>query len=379
MTREAIRRPEEGLGHGAARLPYSSIEDVAAEEMRNGRRRSLRPAVVTALRRAVLLAAALLIIVFLVLPRLSGASKNLDLLSRVHPGWLLVGVGLEGASLLSYALLSRTLLPKDGPGLFRVFRITMATMAIGHVAPGGLVTGPGLGFQLLTAERVAAGDAAFALAGQAIGSAVVLNAMLWVALLISLPLAGYHPVYLTVAALGIAALAATAALVYTFSRGEQRAIRIVRAFGRRIPRVGADRLEEVVRRIADSLAHLGRHRELLRRGTLWAALNWLLDAASLWAFLAAFGALVEPVELFVAYGVAMVLAVIPLVPAGLGIVEATSISLLASFGVPVGAATFGVLSWRLVSFWLPIPLGALAYGSLRLPRRSRAAAGDPHR
>jgi hypothetical protein len=31
-------------------------------------------------------------------------------------------------------------------------------------------------------------------------------------------------------------------------------------------------------------------------------------------------------------------------------------------------ATLGVLGWRLVNFWLPIPVGAIAYVSLKVPR-----------
>jgi len=31
-------------------------------------------------------------------------------------------------------------------------------------------------------------------------------------------------------------------------------------------------------------------------------------------------------------------------------------------------ATLGVLGWRLVNFWLPIPAGAAAYVSLKVPR-----------
>jgi hypothetical protein len=30
-------------------------------------------------------------------------------------------------------------------------------------------------------------------------------------------------------------------------------------------------------------------------------------------------------------------------------------------------ATLGVLGWRLVNFWLPIPVGAIAYVSLKVP------------
>ena len=194
--------------------------------------------------------------------------------------------------------------------------------------------------------------------------------MLWASLLISIPLAGLHPIYVTIALASVLAMLGASALVYTFTRGEERAVRIVRAVGRRIPRVGQDRLERLVRQIGDSVVHLGRDPTLLKRGVLWAGLNWLLDAASLWSFVAAFGHLVNPVELFVAYGVANVLAVFPVVPGGLGVIEASAVTLLVSFGTAGDVATLAVLGWRLVNFWLPIPVGAPAYISLRVPRGS---------
>jgi len=100
----------------------------------------------------------------------------------------------------------------------------------------------------------------------------------------------------------------------------------------------------------------------------WATLNWLLDAASLWCFVAAFGRFVNPVELFAAYGIANVAGALPLTPAGLGVVDPLAPLLLVSFGVTRSVATLGVLGWRLVNFWLPIPAGAIAYVSLKLPR-----------
>jgi outer membrane usher protein FimD/PapC len=50
------------------------------------------------------------------------------------------------------------------------------------------------------------------------------------------------------------------------------------------------------------------------------------------------------------------------------VVEFISISTLTGFGVAGGAATAGVICWRLVNFWLPIPFGGIAYLSLRLGR-----------
>ena len=146
--------------------------------------------------------------------------------------------------------------------------------------------------------------------------------------------------------------------------------RVVRAVGRRVPRVGADRLERLVRQVGDSAMHLVQDRELLKRAVLWAGLNWLLDAASLWSFVTAFGHFVDPIELFAAYGIANVLGAIPITPGGLGVIEASAATLLVSFGLTRSVATLAVLGWRLVNFWLPIPIGAGAYISLRVPRGS---------
>jgi hypothetical protein len=84
---------------------------------------------------------------------------------------------------------------------------------------------------------------------------------------------------------------------------------------------------------------------------------------------------VSPIDLLVAYGLANILAVIPITPGGLGVVEFISISTLTGFGVAGGAATAGVLCWRLVNFWLPIPFGGIAYLSLRLGRSPAEVSG----
>ena len=305
-------------------------------------------------------------------PTLSDAGKALGLLGRIEPGWLVVAVALQAASLLCYSLLTRTLVIGSRPGVPTFTRITLATSALSHVIPAGAAGGTGLGYQLLTANGVAGPDAGFALAGGSIGSAVVLNLMLFVALVVAIPLAGVHPLFVLVLLVGLLALLGAFALVYLFTRGEESAVRVVRRVGRRIPRVGADRFEEVVRQVGDSVTRLIADRRLRRRALTWAALNWLLDAASLWTVIAAFGHYLEPAELFTAYGIAYVLAVIPITPAGLGVVEVTATALLVSFGLPRSVAALGVLGWRLVNFWLPIPLGGLAYLSLTLPRRQLA-------
>lgn len=316
-----------------------------------------------------------LIIEYLVIPELVGASKDVYLLSRLNVGWMIAGLVLEVVSLFCYALLTRALLPPRGrPGISRLFRIDLAAAAVAHVIPAGTIGSAGVGYQLFTSEGLQGTDVGVMMATKGMGSTVVLNVLLWLALVISIPLSGFRPIYVTVAIVGAVLLAAMAALIVGLTRGGRRAARIVQAIGNKIPGVGGERLEKIVLQADESLRRLVSDRRVLIGSLTWAALNWLLDAASLWCFVAAFGRFVNPVGLFAAYGIANVLGAIPISPAGLGVIDSVAPVLLVSFGLTRSVATLGVLSWRLVNFWLPIPTGAAAYVSLKVPRGSGVRA-----
>ena len=327
------------------------------------------------LRRLAILLVLALIVEYLVIPELVGASKDLYLLGRLNVWWMIAGLILEGLSLFCYALLNRVLLPPEGrPSLSRLFRIDLSAAAVAHVIPAGTVGSAGIGYQLFTAEGVDGTDVGVMMATKGMGSTVVLNVLLWIALVISIPLSGFRPVYATVAIVGAVVLAILGALIFGVTRGEKRAARILYAIGQRIPGVGGEKLEQIALHAASSIRDLGTNREVLISSVTWASLNWLLDAASLWCFIAAFGGHANPVGLFAAYGVANVIGAIPITPGGLGIIDTITPVLLVGFGLTRSVATLGVLAWRLVNFWLPIPTGALAYVSLKVPRGSGVGA-----
>jgi hypothetical protein len=135
-------------------------------------------------------------------------------------------------------------------------------------------------------------------------------------------------------------------------------------------------------KVAGRITLLITNRRTLWWAFTWATLNWLLDATCLWVFLWSFGSVVSPIDLLVAYGLANVLAAIPITPAGLGVVETVLITSLVGFGVPHSQAILAVLAYRLVNFWLPIPLGGAFYASLQWrrpgePRPAKGIAPDP--
>jgi uncharacterized protein (TIRG00374 family) len=318
-------------------------------------------------RRGVLVLVLLLVVEYLVVPELVGASKDLYLLGRVNAAWLVAGLVLEGVSLFCYALLTRVLLPPGRkPRLSRLFRIDLSAAAVAHVIPAGTLGTAALGYRLFTAEGISGNDAAVMMAAKGLGSTVILNVLLWLSLVISIPLAGFRPIYGTVAIAGTLVLLGAAALVLGVTRGTGLATRVLRAAGDKIPGLSGERIERAIRDASGTFSMLARDKRVLTWSLTWASLNWLLDAASLWCFVAAFGRLVNPVELFAAYGIANVAGVLPVTPGGLGVVDSVAPLLLVGFGVTRGVATLGVISWRLVNFWLPIPAGAVAYVSLRV-------------
>lgn len=357
--------------------PPDQTEDNAPDHSRRGgltgRVARLLPRPVRHIGRLLILA---LIIEYLVVPQLAGPRKVAHLLTQVNPLLLLAGLALEIGAWLSYAELTRTVLPKTSElDLFTLARIQMTTLSVSHCAPGGTAAGAALGYRLMTQAGVKGGDVGFALATQGIGSAIVLNLMLWLALIVSFPVWGFSPVYLAAAIVGLLLLGAASGLLVFFTRGGDRAGSALEHAASHLPFVDGKALRRSFDEVARRLENLAGNRRLLIRAIAWASANWLLDAGSLAVFVGAFGKWVNPDGILVAYGLANVLAVIPITPGGLGVVEATLTSLLVGFDTPRGVATLGVIVYRLVNFWLPIPLGGVAYLSLQVDRGSSDGRG----
>ncbi|HLN16724.1 MAG TPA: YbhN family protein [Acidimicrobiales bacterium] len=313
---------------------------------------------------------------YILLPEIARARKSVHLLGQVNVYGLVFAVLLEIGALVAYAELTHTVLSPGAPGRGRLFRINMSSLAVSHVLPGGTAAGTALSYRLFGEAGVPSSVSAFGLAIQGAGSALVLNALFWVALLVSIPMYGYNQRYGIAAVAGFLLIAAFTGVVLILTKGKQSAADRVHRIAGHLPFVNADRVAGLVASVGDRLDLVRSDHGLLRRGLVWAAANWCLDAASLWVFLLAFGHLVSPVDLLVAYGLANILAFIPVTPSGLGVVEGVLIATLVGFHVPRDTAVLGVLTWRLVNFWLPIPVGGAAYLSLRISERRLRELGE---
>jgi uncharacterized protein (TIRG00374 family) len=226
---------------------------------------------------------------------------------------------------------------------------------------------------MLTNEGVPGGDAAFTKFAQGLASALTLYALLLTALVSGGVLSGFGRWNLP-----LIAIAGTLVMVFV---GFAIAIRrpgvrqAVERSVRRIPRVGATVAERTSsfydRHLEAPVRNATREPRRLFSVAFWSAINWSLDATALWLALRACGAHVGLAALAVAFGIACFGTWLPITPSGLGVSEGLMIPALIAFGAPQVGAALGVLTWRAIAYWLPIPLGAAAYGAHQIERGRR--------
>jgi uncharacterized protein (TIRG00374 family) len=90
------------------------------------------------------------------------------------------------------------------------------------------------------------------------------------------------------------------------------------------------------------------------RPLLWSITKWSLDLTVLTLAVRAVGGTTPLAALALSYAAVNLLNSIPLTPGGIGLVEGGITASLTAFGLDLGIATAATLTYRLVSYWLPL-------------------------
>jgi uncharacterized protein (TIRG00374 family) len=347
--------------------------------------------------RGVLLVGSIGLALHLVLPQIPGLEKSLRLVAGTsHP---LVGAAFlaELVSELCYAeLLRRSVgvvfaadssLRSWRPGRWFMLRLTLTGYGAAHVLPGGGAAATAVAYGGLRRQGYDPESVGLALAAVSVLVYGALGMLFSGSLLYMLVERDLGPVSMA-ASIFILALTVSGTLgVYIAYRRPTLAKNVVerrtRFAGRLLGdeglrrRTGAwsvrliSRLGEVLRAARRHLA--GRSAEVPRLAAL-ALGYWTFDALCLILMFDALGVAADPLVLLVAYGVATAIAAIPLTPGGIGIFEVTMLATLALLGVGSESA-MPILGYRLFNFWLPIPLAAIFYPTLRRTGQDRGPGG----
>jgi glycosyltransferase 2 family protein len=342
------------------------------------------------LARGTLLVGSIGLALHLLLPQIPGIERSLRLVAGTSH--LLVGAAFlaEVLSELCYAeLLGRSVGMTNHQRLGRWFmlRLTVTGYGAAHVLPGGGAAAATVTYGVLRREGLDPEKLGLALAAVSVLVYGALGVLFSGSLLYMLLDRDLGPAD-TVASVFFLALTVGVVLgayaVYrrptlaknVAEKGARLAGRLLGGEGLR-RRVGAwparlvSRLGEEFRAARRQLARRSGETPKL---TGLALGYWAFDALCLILMFAALGVAADPLMLLVAYGVATAIAAIPLTPGGIGVFEVTMLATLALLGVGSEAA-IPILGYRLFNFWLPIPLAAVFYPTLRRAGRDRGPGG----
>jgi len=298
---------------------------------------------------------------YVVLPALVRVISSWPRLSSLSLWWFALAVLAEVLSFVCAMALLRLVLRTGG--WFAVVTAGLAGNAVTNTLPGGDAVGASVQFRMLEASGIDSVQA---------GGGLAVSSIIGIAGLFSLPIFALPVLvggsvssglvhaaelgvvgFVLIAALG-AVLLSTDKPLLLLGRGLQRVIE-------KLPRL---------KRTSDDLpTRLVKERDLVRtdlgknwwKAVLLVAGRIGLDYMSLLAALRATGARPNPSLVLLAYAATAVIALVPITPGGIGIVEASLSGLLVLANVPSSSAVLATLVFRLGSYWLPTIAGGVCY------------------
>jgi uncharacterized membrane protein YbhN (UPF0104 family) len=296
-----------------------------------------------------------LVLIFLLAPGLGEVREQLD---GANPGWLAVATLFEGLSFLSYLVMFGPIFC-TGLTWRRSWQIGGSELAMGSLIPASGAGGLALGAWVLhrggmSGQRIGRRSVAFFLIKSGVNfiAVVVLGAVMAVGLVgpdLSLWLTAFPAGMAALAIAGVVALPrfgpgrppgpdasrlrrATAATRRAVIDGTREALQILRSGNRRV--------------LAGSVGY------------------WAFDNAVLWATFHAFGISLPLTVVLMGYLIGQLGGLLP-IPGGIGGIDGGLIGTLIVYGAPAAATAAAVLAYRLILFWLPLIVGAVAFAALR--------------
>jgi uncharacterized membrane protein YbhN (UPF0104 family) len=319
----------------------------------------------------------LVVAIYVVLPKVVGLHNAVGRIGQATWYWVVIAIGFNAVSFFAYTTLFRSVIGgRDDGELSRrldmrvSYQVTMAGFAATILFSAAGAGGVALTYWALRRAGMARRTAACRMvAFLVVLYAVYLAALVVFGVLLRVgALAGKHPVGGTIVPAALAGVAlVVVGLVSLIPTDLGRRIDRMRPrssrFGRWIGTI-AGAPSTVATGVRTALAVLRHPRR--SPGTILGALGWWAgNIGILWASFEAFGVKVPFGVLVQGYFVGMVANLAPSPAAGVGTVDAGLIGAFVLFGIPASTVFPAILMFRLVGFWLPIPVGVLAFIQLR--------------
>lgn len=276
-------------------------------------------------------------------------SALVELLRHANPFWLLAAAGLQLSTYISASMvLSRPLRYHGQPQrILNLLPLSLAKQFISQAVPSVGMSGTLFVIHGLEKRGVSRGVATHSVLIALLGHYLAFAIAVLVTLSIFWQLRELTNAILVPASIFFVLIALVSLAVFWFG---ERAKEVLPAWLLRLPVVGGALTAYQETATSSSLWNP----LLVSQTTLLECLIFVLDAATLFVLLFALDANCHPIMVFASFVAASVVAMIGLVPGGMGTFEGTCVTMLHVHGVSLEAALACTLLLRGFTFWLPM-------------------------
>jgi hypothetical protein len=301
---------------------------------------------------------------YILLPGLVHVLSSWPHLLKLEPWWLLVAFIAEASSFLCQMALLRLVLRTKN--WFAVVTAFLAGNSVTNTLPGGDAVGASVQYRMLAGTGIDTVQAAGGLAVSSIISVGALFALPIFALPVIVGGEAVSPGLVHAGELGAIGFVLIVALGVLVLRSHKTLTRIATVINWVLSKIPSKKDRPSAGELG---ARLINERDQVRSDlgqNWWKALLLVagrigFDYGSLLAILRATGTRPNPALVLLAYAATAVLALLPITPGGLGIVEASLSGLLVLAHVPSANAVVATLAFRVGSYWLPTIAGGVCY------------------
>ncbi|ULQ56240.1 flippase-like domain-containing protein [Flavihumibacter rivuli] len=281
--------------------------------------------------------------------------KEFVLLEKINPGWLflaLVGQLLTYCfTALIYLVLLRCYKEQQLPGLWQLVKASIVSLFFNQTVPSAGISGNAYFFRFLSGYKMSTQHIMSLIITELVIFYAAMELLLLLLLAGSLYLSGTPHVFKVVLIAGMLIYLLFGVAIGFAGRNNW--------IGRLFKRFASKH------RLADQLStselQLGAFLRQHQRSVLKALLIQLLvvaaDGFTLYALFVGLGISLSVFHIVICLVATKIVSVLPFLPGGLILYESSMTYFFVTLGVPLASAVIITLVYRLLSFWIPIPLG----------------------
>ncbi len=288
---------------------------------------------------------------------------------QVEPLWLMVAIGAQAITYLAAAQVYRRLIALQKVpqqiSLLDLYKSAIVLLFINQTIPSATVSGNIYFFRFLLKRGIERTTAFSVIISELLTSYVAIATIIVVLLVLSIvdvyvP-SFFRPIFIG----GIAIYVIFAIGVSVVAKGDL-VLPLVRRLGAiRFLKKKIDSFSEFLSgnqinpwRIAP------KTKRTLAVVVVFHMFVYLADAVTIYALFRGLGVVLNPLFVIIGFIATHIVSQIPISPGSLIVYEGSMAFFFVSLGVPVAVAAIVTVTYRILSFWIPIPLGLFFYRSL---------------